>query len=523
MRRPTPLEAAIPVGAAAGVGVHALLAGVGWLEWLFETVLLIAFLLALRVAGQAYLDARRERDRAGELERTSTADVARRAVEAERVRLSREIESRVRDLLGSVADRAQQALRAADPTSDVRAIQAEATEATSELRRQLGLLRPEPDQAIVTNPTRSKPRLTVLDVLLPALAAAVALTEIAIFAPMEGRTVSPASVLLTVLTAMTLVGRRAAPTPAALGCAALMLLGAASGDDVQDGFWAVLTTGALAWVLAALGNLRSWLTLVVLVSAVSVSRVVNEPDNVAISAVVLGVAAAAGATVGRSRRLRVLAETAAEQRRQEILTATEEAVRAERHQVARELHDLVSHAVSVIAVQAGAAELQWPVDRAAALRAIGIVHSTAVQAVAELDRMPLAQTPIQHTMGDLAALVDRTKAAGQRVRLSSQGEPESEMMPTVYRIVQESLTNALRYAPGGVVDVKVEVGADRTVVEVTSLGAVPMEGGRHGYGLIGLAERVAQQNGSLDAGPRNDREAFVVRAVLPTRRAVPVR
>ena len=523
MRRPTLLDAAIPVGVGAAVGVHATIAGVGLLDWLFETVLLIALVLAVRVVVRAYRDARRERDRAGELQRVSTAEAARRAVETERARLSREIEAHVRELLGSVAERAQQAMQAADPTAEVRAIQDEATQATSELRRQLGLLRPERDVATVTDLARTKPRLTVVDMLLPALAVAVALTEIAIFAPMEGRTVSGVSVLLTVLTAMTLVGRRLAPIPAALAAAALMALGAAFGDDVQDGFGLTLTTGALVWALAALGGLRGWITLVVLASAVLVSRQFNEPDNVAISAIVLAVVIAAGATVGRNRRRRGLAESAAKQRSREIQTATEAAVRAERHQVARELHDLVSHAVGVIAIQAGAAELQWPVDRPAALRAVGIVQSIAAQTVAELDRMPLAPTPIQHTMADLAALVDRMKAAGQRVRLSCRGEPASEVMPTVYRVVQESLTNALRYAPGGVVEVDIQAGADRTVVEVSSLGSVPVDGGRHGYGLIGLAERVAQLEGTLDSGPRNDPEGFMLRAVLPTRRAVPVR
>ena len=352
--------------------------------------------------------------------------------------------------------------------------QNEAALATSELRRQLGLLRPEPHVATVTDRARAKPKLTVLDLLLPAVVVAVALTEIAIFAPMEGRTVSGVSVLLTVLAAMTVVGRLVAPIPRSSRLCGTHVARIRPWGRRAGRLWIRDDDGGtgLGAPAAPRGVSAGSITLVVLVSAVLVSRPCdNEPDNILFAAILLVIASAAGAAVGRNRRLREIAEATAEKNASlEIQAATDEAVRAEQHQMARELHDLVSHAVSVIAVQAGAAELQWPVNRPAARRAIETLQSTATQAVAELERMPLALTPIQHTMADLAALVDRTKSAGQRVRMTCGTEPAAEVMPTVYRVVQESLSGtALRYSPGGLVDVNIEAGADRTVIEVTSL------------------------------------------------------
>jgi hypothetical protein len=130
------------------------------------------------------------------------------------------------------------------------------------------------------------------------------------------------------------------------------------------------------------------------------------------------------------------------------------------------------------------------------------------QAVAELDRLLPGRSPIQRTMSDVWGLVARMEAAGLAVRARCDGEPPPELVPTVYRVVQEPLTKALRYAQDGAVDIEVSTTGegDATTVRVTTHGSVAAEPARRGYGLVGLGERVAPSGGSLEIsrGPSSD-------------------
>jgi signal transduction histidine kinase len=197
-----------------------------------------------------------------------------------------------------------------------------------------------------------------------------------------------------------------------------------------------------------------------------------------------------------------------------LQAAAAEAVRAERQQIARDLHDLVSHAVSVIAVQAGAAELSWPVNPAAARRAIDVVRSTAEQTLLELDHAIPGQGSVRHDLPELEALCDRMRAAGLSVILELEGAPPSGAASTVYRVVQESLTNALRHAPGSRVLVRISISADQVRVEVADDGPGQAESTRRGYGLEGLAERLRLAGGTLETRPGPN--GFTVTAVLPS-------
>jgi signal transduction histidine kinase len=334
--------------------------------------------------------------------------------------------------------------------------------------------------------------------------------------------VTSGSIVLSVATALLVVGRHRAPVAAALVCSALLTAGALLGRPVYDGFWFPLAIGTLAWALTSLQSRAGWLTLALLTVCALGSRWLHVPDNVGINAACLAVAVLGAAGVARSRRRRASAQEAATARSAELQLAAEEAVQAERLQLARELHDLMSHAVSVIAVQAGAAELLWPDDPAAARRAIGVVATTAQQTVSELDRLLPGGQPVHRTMTDVKALVARMADAGLAVRLSADGDPPAELVPTVYRVVQESLTNALRYAPDGAVDVDITTGrepsaADTTRVGVTTHGAPVAEQSRRGYGLVGLGERVAQSGGTLAVNRRPETNSFEVTAVLPWR------
>jgi signal transduction histidine kinase len=211
---------------------------------------------------------------------------------------------------------------------------------------------------------------------------------------------------------------------------------------------------------------------------------------------------------------------------------------AERSRFARELHDVLSHQLSAIAVQAGAARLASQRDPGAAVRTVGGIEDIARQGLIELNRIVGALRRDEHEqldrrpqprLGDLPDLVDGARAAGLPVRLAIAGQPRS-LPPTVelaaYRVVQESLTNALRYARSAAtsvalsyrddgLDLLVENDAPATPVpghEAVRAGERPVQGGARG--LQGLAERAQLLGGRLQAGARPD-GGFSVHAWLP--------
>jgi len=235
----------------------------------------------------------------------------------------------------------------------------------------------------------------------------------------------------------------------------------------------------------------------------------------------------------RSRYARQLeARTVAlEQARREL---AERAVADERARIARELHDIVGHAMSVITVRAGIGAHLIGTRPAEAATALRVIEGTGRQAMAEMRRMlgllrdpgPRVPRPEpQPGLGDLADLVDRAGQAGVAASLAVEG-PVARLPPgldlAAYRVVQEALTNAGRHAPGTRVAVAVRYGPGQVEVEVRN--PVPAGSGtprrcpqdppaRPGHGLRGMAERVALYDGTLDAGP--DGDAFRVLARFP--------
>jgi signal transduction histidine kinase len=219
---------------------------------------------------------------------------------------------------------------------------------------------------------------------------------------------------------------------------------------------------------------------------------------------------------------------------------------AERSRFARELHDVLSHQLSAIAVQAGAARLASRQDPGVAVRTVGGIEDIARQGLIELNRIVGALRRDEHEqldrrpqprLDDLPDLVDGARAAGMQIRLAVAGQPRM-LPPTVelaaYRVVQESLTNALRYARSAPASVTLGYRADGLDLMVENDGpaaplaaceAAPVPGGEAGErsvgggarGLQGLAERAQLLGGSLQAGPRPG-GGFSVHAWLPVRR-----
>jgi len=509
--------AAVVVMAAAGSAAHSLFAGFRWLDWFFGAVVYSAVLLVLGACWNAVRVASRARRTAAMLDAIDADAVARQAVNEERQRLARDIRACVRESLATMGRDAAAIDSTADPRPALIRIQAEASRATAELRRQLGLLRAEDASAEewVSGPvTAHTPRRR--DVVLTLAALLLASADLLIFGRMEGVPQTVVIVLLTLALPLLVVWWRVAPVGSAMAAAGLLTIGAVIDQPVQDGFALALVTGVLIWSCAALATVRGWVVVIVLTGSLLVSRLLNQPENAPLAMALVFLALVGGASVGRSRRRRELAQISAEGRRRTIRTAVDDAVGAERRMVARELHDVVSHAVSVIAVQAGAAELSWPTDPVGAGRAIELVRTTAAQTATELGRLEPGVGSIRHDADDLRSLVNRMRAARLSVSLDLIGAPQAELPATIYRVVQESLTNALRYAPNSQVRVQLEWMPDRIEVRVADDGPGSLPGTRRGYGLVGLAERLKQAGGTLVIRSGPDVAGFEVAATLPT-------
>ncbi|WP_141580211.1 sensor histidine kinase [Actinomadura sp. WMMA1423] len=208
------------------------------------------------------------------------------------------------------------------------------------------------------------------------------------------------------------------------------------------------------------------------------------------------------------------------------------AMAAERARIARELHDVVAHNVSVIVVQADGASYAIETDVGRARQALDTISSTGRVALAEMRRLlgvlrenddAGAYAP-QPGVAQLDDLVEQVRAAGLAVAFEVDGTPaimsEGRQL-TVYRIVQEALTNTLKHGgPRVSVSVRLRYAGDALDVRVVDDGrgaAAPDDG--HGHGLAGMRERVAVYGGTVHAGPRAG-GGFEVAASLPVREEV---
>jgi signal transduction histidine kinase len=213
----------------------------------------------------------------------------------------------------------------------------------------------------------------------------------------------------------------------------------------------------------------------------------------------------------------------------------EHALRAaerERIRIARELHDIVTHHVSAIAVQAGAAHSTSQHRPERALETLGVIERTARTTLGELRTLlgvlrageagnaparPALLRP-RSSLAELDELVADTRASGNAVEVQVRGQPAG-LDPVIdlsaYRVLQEALTNVIKHAPGANASVLIDYQSDQLQVIVSDDGPRPAGTESNGYGLMGMRERVQLAGGQFHAGPAADRGGFEVRARFP--------
>jgi signal transduction histidine kinase len=245
-------------------------------------------------------------------------------------------------------------------------------------------------------------------------------------------------------------------------------------------------------------------------------------------AIILGGVWTAGRTVRSRRQLAVALADKNVLLEHEQEARAKQAVAEERTRIARELHDVVAHNVSVMVVQAGAERRSLGDDRPATREALEAIEQTGRQALTEMRRLlgmlrkdddELALAP-QPSMEHLELLVSQVREAGLPVELEVEGEPEplpAGVDLSAYRIVQEALTNALKHAGPARALVRVRYRRDELELEILDDGPgpdAPVTNGAGGHGLIGMRERVSLFGGDLAAGERSG-GGYSVHARLP--------
>ena len=386
-----------------------------------------------------------------------------------------------------------------------------------------------PGGLFIESDTRRSARDWLVDIVLFAFAIGIGVVVLAETWSKHSTATAIADIVFGTLACLSLWWRRRAPTAVGLFCTVLSAFFALPGGaglvgifnaairSSQRGLVAVVVCGvcgpAVYAALYAGDGGYSWSYLI-------------------IGALLTAVAVGWGLFVRSRRSLIISLRERADRLQAEQRLHAERARDAERSRIAREMHDVLAHRLSLLSVHAGALEYR-PDAPPEIAEAAGVIRSTAHSALDELraiigivrdagdGEVPEAPQP---TLAQLPTLVEESRAAGMRVSCQIDVHDGANLPDalgrTAYRIVQEGLTNARKHAPGAAVEVtvsqpagaplEVQILTRRPVGIEATASAVPGAG----TGLIGLSERVALAGGELVHGPRPDGD-YLLRATLP--------
>jgi signal transduction histidine kinase len=245
--------------------------------------------------------------------------------------------------------------------------------------------------------------------------------------------------------------------------------------------------------------------------------------NLGVVGIAFAVAYALG-TAGRARRDRI---TMLEERTRRLAGEQDAAATRERERIAREMHDILAHSMSMVVIQAEAGPVAVRTDPDKAEEAFDSISETAREALAQLRRAlgvlrsDSAERRPQPGLEALPELVAGIRRTGLTVTLEEDGEPRpvpTDLAATAYRIVQESLTNTVKHAAASSVRVRLGWPAGALRLEVCDDGSGPAGDGEvEGHGLVGMRERVATAGGELSLGPGPGGIGYRVAASLPLR------
>jgi signal transduction histidine kinase len=325
----------------------------------------------------------------------------------------------------------------------------------------------------------------------------------------------PAS--LSVLAFCALVAaRRRRPLLVGVVGGALLVLPTAMHDATQVNNSAVALPGILAVFLMAysLGAYCRWgPSLIGLASLTAgVNTTSSNGFNPLFEMVTIG-PWLVGLVVSSRRRLATELEARASELEEEQEVFAVASVRYERARIARELHDIVAHCISLMVVQAGAGERLVQSDPGEATKAFASIADAASEAEVEIDRLVLflsSSRPSGPRTGlrIVDGLVRRARASGITVSCNFVGECEDlaeGSADAAYRLVQEAVTNAMKHAPGAPIDITIEGKVGTVAIDVVNgpgrFGSSVLAGAGGGHGLVGMRERAARCGGTFTAGP----------------------
>jgi signal transduction histidine kinase len=328
-----------------------------------------------------------------------------------------------------------------------------------------------------------------------------------------------ASAALVAFSALCLAWRRRRPLLAYAGTMGALAVIAVGLGHVEAGSGIIIAFIA-TYTVAAYGDNLAYAIAVGLIFAVS-TGVGQAPEeavwDAAFSVVALALPFVAGVTVRSLGRRTATLET-------EQTLAAANAAEEERRRIARELHDIISHGLGLVVLQAGVADQVLDRDPDRARQALAQIRQTGQEAIGELSTLvgliredPPTSDP-QPTLADIARLVESTRAAGLEVHLHTQG-PARPLPAAVelnaYRVVQEGLTNALKHAGHAKVNVLLHYLPSNLEIEIVDDGHAAQRGSGGRHGLPGLRERVAVFGGRFEAGSQ-PAGGWRIRASFPT-------